>query len=79
MILLSSVDQTKSTDELLETSAEYVEYLNLIDQQTDADSDKATEDNTEDNEEPTESSLWNIIMKYFVELIKKFLSVIKDF
>lgn len=78
-VLLSSVDQTKSTDELLETSAEYVEYLNLIDQQTDADSDEATEDNTEDNEEPTESSLWNIIMKYFIALIKKIASVIKVF
>ena len=78
-VLLSNVDQTKSSEELIETSAEYVEYLNLIDQQTDADSDEAPEDNTEENEEPTESSLWNIIVKYFVELIKKFLSVIKVF
>ena len=78
-VLLSNVDQTKSTDELIETSSEYVEYLNLIDQQTDADSDETPEDNTEENEEPTELNLWNIIVKYFVELIKKFLSVIKVF
>ena len=78
-VLLSSVDQTKSTDELLETSAEYVEYLSLIDQQADADSDEATEDNTEDNEDVTELSLWNIIVNYFVELIKKLASVIKVF
>ena len=31
-VLLSSVDQTKPTEELLETSAEYNEYLSLIDQ-----------------------------------------------
>lgn len=81
-VLLSNVDQTKSTDELLETSAEYVEYLNLIDQQTDADSDEATEDNTEateNNEVTTELSLWNIIVKYFIALIKKIASVIKVF
>ncbi len=78
-VLLSNVDQTKTSDELLETSSEYIEYLNLIDQQTDADSDEAPEDNTEDYEDPTELSLWNIIVKYFVELVKKFLSVIKVF
>ena len=80
-VLLSNVDQTKSTDELIETSSEYIEYLNLIDQQTDADSEE-TPDNTEateDNEDPTKLNLWNIIVKYFVELIKKFLSVIKVF
>ncbi|MGN0178431.1 MAG: cohesin domain-containing protein [Monoglobaceae bacterium] len=78
-VLLSSVDQTKSTDELIETSAEYVEYLNLIDQQTDTDSDEAPEDNTEDNEYPTELSLWNIIVNYFIALIKKIASVIMAF
>ena len=31
-VLLSSVDQTKTQEELLETSAEYNEYLSLIDQ-----------------------------------------------
>ena len=78
-VLLSNVDQTKSTDELLETSAEYVEYLNLIDQQTDADSDEAPEDNTEENQDSSELSLWNIIVKYFIALIKKIASVIKVF
>lgn len=78
-VLLSNVDQTKSTDELLETSAEYVEYLNLIDQQTDADSDEAPEDNTEENQDSLELSLWNIIVKYFIALIKKLASVIKVF
>lgn len=81
-VLLSNVDQTKSTDELIETSSEYVEYLNLIDQQTEAESNETPENNTEateDNEEPTELSLWNIIVKYFIALIKKLASVIKVF
>lgn len=33
-VLLSKVDQTKSNEELIETSSEYVEYLNLIDQKS---------------------------------------------
>ena len=78
-VLLSNIDQSKSSEELLETSSEYVEYINLIDQQTDAESNEATEDNTEDNEEPTELSLWNIIVRYFIALIKKLASVIKVF
>ena len=31
-VLLANVDQTKSSDELLETSSAYTEYINLIDQ-----------------------------------------------
>ena len=31
-MLLADVDQSKPTEELLETSSEYVEYLDLIDQ-----------------------------------------------
>lgn len=31
-VLLSNVDQSKSSEELLQTSSQYVEYLNLIDQ-----------------------------------------------
>ncbi len=46
-LLLSSVDQTKSTEELLETSSEYNEYLNLIDQSVEVKSDEPVNDETE--------------------------------
>lgn len=42
-ILLAEVDQSKSSQELLETSAEYVEYLNLIDQQGTTDAPSSEE------------------------------------
>ena len=46
-LLLSSVDQTKPTEELLETSSEYNEYLNLIDQSVEVKSDEPENDETE--------------------------------
>ena len=39
-VLLAKIDQTKSSDELLETSAEYNEYLKLIGQNAEAAEDK---------------------------------------
>ena len=46
-LLLSSVDQTKPTEELLKTSSEYNEYLNLIDQSVEVKSDEPENDETE--------------------------------
>lgn len=74
-VLLSNVDQTKSSGELLETSSEYVEYVNLIDQQIDAGSNEPAKD----NEETTKSDLWSVLVKLFVALIKKLASLIKVF
>ena len=57
-VLLSSVDQTKPTDELLETSSEYSEYLNLIIQETDNISNEPTDN--EDNTETPVLSSWEV-------------------
>ena len=40
-ILLANVDQSKTAEELIVTSAEYVEYLNLIDQTGETESEQA--------------------------------------
>lgn len=50
--LLASVDQTKSAEELLETSSAYVEYLELIDQTPEAEVEDET-DAPEANQEDT--------------------------
>ena len=42
-VLLVDIDQTKSKEELLETSSAYVEYLNLIDQTVEEDSAEITD------------------------------------
>ncbi|MGN0548940.1 MAG: DUF6273 domain-containing protein [Acutalibacteraceae bacterium] len=67
-VLLSSVDQTKPTEELLETSAEYNEYLSLIDQMGGED---AAETPTQDE---NDSFFTRIIA--FVESIIKLINTI---
>ncbi len=67
-VLLSSVDQTKPTEELLETSAEYNEYLSLIDQMG---SEDAPETPTQDE---NDSFLTRIIA--LIESIVKFVNKI---
>lgn len=57
--LLANVDQSKPAKVLLETSAAYVEYLNLIDQSPEIEVETDTEIDTEvsdveDNNEPTD-------------------------
>lgn len=42
-VLLSKVDQTKSTEELINTSSQFMEYLNLIDQNPTIDDEPAVE------------------------------------
>ena len=72
-VLLSNVDQTKPTEELLETSSEYNEYLNLIDQGVE---DK--EDETEQEVPETQNlSLLKFLLTKFWDYIKFILSLIK--
>ena len=72
-LLLSSVDQTKSTEELLETSSEYNEYLNLIDQSVDVKSDEPKQESPETQKpsllEFLLTTIWNYI-KLILSLFK---------
>ena len=63
-VLLSSVDQTKPTEELLETSAEYNEYLDLIDQSATAD---------EEPDEPEQDNRLIVKLIAFIETILKYI------
>ena len=76
-VLLANVDQTKSPEELLETSAKYNEYLNLIDQSV------AVEEKKQETEMPDSSSSNSglnekILMfaEYFINLILELFSKI---
>lgn len=53
--LLANVDQTKSSEELLETSSEYVEYISLIDQSPEIEAEGETEIDTEVDVETEET------------------------
>lgn len=72
-LLLPSVDQTKSAEELLETSSEYNEYLNLIDQSVEVKSDKPEQESPETQKpsllEFLLTTIWNYI-KFILSLIK---------
>lgn len=72
-LLLSSVDQTKPTEELLETSSEYNEYLNLIDQSVEVKSDEPEQESPETQKpsllEFLLTTIWNYI-KLILSLIK---------
>lgn len=72
-LLLSSVDQTKSTEELVETSSEYNEYLNLIDQSVEVKSDKPEQESPETQKpsllEFLLTTIWNYI-KLILSLFK---------
>lgn len=71
--LLSSVDQTKPTEELLETSSEYNEYLNLIDQSVEVKSSEPEQESSETQKpsllEFLLTTIWNYI-KLILSLIK---------
>lgn len=76
-VLLANVDQTKSPEELLETSAEYNEYLNLIDQSV-AVEEKKQETEMPDSS-PSNSGLNEKILmfaEYFINLILELFSKI---
>ena len=72
-LLLSSVDQTKPTEELLETSSEYNEYLNLIDQSVEVKSNEPKQEGPEIQKpsllEFLLTTIWNYI-KLILSLIK---------
>lgn len=72
-LLLSSVDQTKPTEELLKTSSEYNEYLNLIDQSVEVKSDEPEQESPETKKpsllEFLLTTIWNYI-KLILSLIK---------
>lgn len=71
-LLLSSVDQTKSSKELFETSSEYVEYLGLIDQNKDV---KSTPE--QDNSEAQKTNMLEAIIAFIWALIKRIVMVFK--
>lgn len=62
-VLLSSVDQTKPTGELIETSAEYNEYLGLIDQM-------GSEDTTETPTQDESDSFFTRIIALIESIVK---------
>ena len=72
-LLLSSVDQTKPTEELLKTSSEYNEYLNLIDQSVEVKSDEPEQESPETQKpsllEFLLTTIWNYI-KLILSLFK---------
>lgn len=65
-LLLAGVDQSKSEEELIETSSAYVEYLNLIEQTV------ADEENTESN--PFDMVI--IFIKQLIAFIKAIIAII---
>ena len=77
-ILLSQVDQSKSEEELIETSSAYVEYLNLIDQNVSAEDNT---DNSSANEpaNPTVNPFSSIINVFedIIAMIKAFIDFVK--
>ena len=70
-VLLASIDQTKSEEELLETSA-YVEYLNLIDQTNEAQTTEVIED------EPVDPGYTFNVFDMLFNFIKIIMTVIKS-
>ncbi len=77
--LLANVDQSKSAEELLETSSAYVEYLDLIDQSPEieveddeATENEATEDESDDSTPVVENSIFAFISEFIAMLQKLF-------
>lgn len=68
--LLANVDQSKSSEELLETSSAYVEYISLIDQspETESDVNENPENGNEDSQE-SESIASNKFVVFFLDII----------
>lgn len=77
-VLLSQVDQSKSEEELLETSSAYVEYLNLIDQTVDTEN-KTETGNTNEPANPVVNLFCSIInfFKDIITLIKSMVIFVK--
>jgi len=71
-VLLASVDQSKSEEELA-TSSAYQEYLGLIDQTVESETVKVVDETP--TEEPTDSK--SNIFEFFIDLIVRFIDYIK--
>ena len=71
-VLLADVDQSKSEEELLETSSAYVEYLNLIDQTIETAEDGTAEtvvEETPTEKEPVSSNWFRMIVSFLKMLL----------
>lgn len=70
-VLLSNIDQTKPSDELLETSSAYVEYTKLISQNVSSDIPKT-------EEQPTQSkNIFERVFEFIITLINKLISIFR--
>lgn len=76
-VLLASIDQSKSNEELVETSAAYGEYLCLIDQNEIPSQEPLDEPIEEPTNPAEESNLWNIVITFITNIIKYVFSGIK--
>lgn len=74
-ILLSSVDQSMSNDELLQTSSEYVEYLSLIDQTPTVPEDEANTP-TEDEKDDKPLSFFERVAEFIQSIFRFIVSYI---
>lgn len=64
-LLLANIDQSKPTEELLATSSEYVQYLNLIDQTAEV---KTSEDINSDEPVSGKICLFNLLLNCFIRI-----------
>ena len=83
--LLANVDQSKSAEVLLETSAEYVEYIDLIDQSPEIeteddtdipDVDVETEETPEADTEDAKVDIFEMILNFIKSIFEMLLSYI---
>jgi C1A family cysteine protease len=80
-MLLTSVNQTKPSEVLLETSSAYVEYLTLIDQspmiqETVAESENEVQEDLQDVSAVTDFDVFGFIIDWFEKLLETLLSFI---
>ena len=71
-VLLADVDQSKSEEELLETSSVYVQYLNLIQQspETETTAEEVVEDTpTADDKEPVSLNWFQMLVSFLKTLL----------
>ena len=79
--LLANIDQSKSSEELLETSSAYVEYLDLIDQsfeievEADTDTEEAPEADAEQDVN-VETNIFEMIMNILKSIFEMLISYI---
>ena len=78
--LLANVDQSKSAEVLLETSSEYVEYLDLIDQSPEIEIEDETDTPEADTEDSTQQDarvdVFEMILNFIRFIIEMLLSYI---